>query len=78
MVAKYTDATKLSHAKMIAKEGGCFIVERGGCDDKIFLLYRECQPRNVLVGKRSSVEGILSLTKKATNFEEAKKVSKKA
>ena len=74
MVAQYQDLTKLRHAKMIANEGGCFIVEKGGYDNKEFLLYRECQPRNVFVGKRSSVEGILSLTKKATNFEETKKV----
>ena len=78
MVAQYQDLTKLRHAKMIAKEGGCFIVEKGGCDNKEFLLYRECQPRNVFVGKRSTVEGILSLTKKATNFEQPKKVAKKA
>lgn len=64
MVAQYQDLTKLRHAKMIAKEGGCFIVEKGGYDNKEFLLYRECQPRNVFVGKRSTVEGILSLTKK--------------
>ena len=63
MVAQYQDLTKLKHAKMIAKEGGCFIVEKGGYDDKEFLLYRE---------------RILSLTKKATNFEEPKKVAKKA
>ena len=67
MVAKYTDATKLKHAKMIANEGGCFIVEKGGYDNKEFLLYRECQPRNVFIVKRSTVEGILKLTKKATN-----------
>ena len=78
MVATYADLTKLRHAKMIAKEGGCFIVEKGGYDNKEFLLYRECQPRNVFVGKRSTVEGILSLTKKATNFEQPKKVAKKA
>ena len=78
MVATYQDLTKLKHAKMIAKEGGCFIVEKGGYDDKVYILYRECQPRNVLVGKRSTVEGILSLTKKATNFEQPKKVAKKA
>ncbi len=78
MVATYQDITKLKHAKMIAHEGKCFIVERGSYDNKIFLLYRECQPRNVLVGKRSSVEGILSLTKKATGFDEPKKVAKKA
>lgn len=66
MVAAYSDLTKLKHAKMIAKQGGCFIVERGGYDNKEFLLYRECQPRNVFVGKRSTVDGILSLVKKAT------------
>jgi hypothetical protein len=78
MVAQYSELMKLKHAKMIAKEGRCFIVEMGGYDNKKFLLYRECSPRNVLVGKRSSVDGILSLAKKATNFEELKKVTKKA
>lgn len=77
MVATYSDATKLKHAKAIAKENNCFIVEMGGYDNKKFLLYRECTPRNVLVGKRSTVEGILSLTKKATNFE-TKKVANTA
>jgi hypothetical protein len=67
MVATYADLTKLRHAKTIAKEGGCFIVEKGGYDNKEFLLYRECEPKNVCVGRRSSVEGILALTKKATN-----------
>ena len=36
MVAVYQDLTKLRHAKMIAKEGGCFIVEKGGYDNKEF------------------------------------------
>lgn len=66
MVATYNDITKLKHAKAIAKEGRCFIVERGGYDNKIYFLYRECQPRNELVGRRSTVDGILSLVKKAT------------
>jgi hypothetical protein len=66
MVATYQDITKLKHAKTIAKEGACFIVERGDYDNKVYLLYRECSPRNVLVGKRSTVEGIFSLVKKAT------------
>ena len=64
MVAQYADLTKLKHAKMIAKEGGCFIVEKGNYDNKEYLLYRECLPRNVFIGKRSTVEGILKLTKK--------------
>lgn len=67
MVAKYTDATKLRHAKMIAKEGGCFIVERGDYDNKEFILYRENKyGPNVRIGKRSTIDGILSLVKKAT------------
>lgn len=67
MVAKYTDATKLNHAKMIAKEGGCFIVERGNYDNKEFILYRENKfGPNVRIGKRSTIDGILSLVKKAT------------
>lgn len=71
MVATYADITKLKHAKTIAKENGCFIVERGDYDNKIYLLYRECSPRNVLVGKRSTIAGILSLAKKATATETA-------
>lgn len=67
MVATYSDATKLKHAKIIAKEGGCFIVERG----TEYLLYRECSPRNVFVGKRASIAGILALVKKATATETA-------
>jgi len=71
MVANYSDTTKLKHAKMIAKEGGCFIVEKGGYDNKEYLLYRECSPRNVFVGKRASIAGILALVKKATATETA-------
>ena len=79
MVATYQELTKLKRAKMIAKEGGCFIVERGDYDNKEFILYRENKHGpNVRIGKRSTIEGILSLTKKATNFEAPKKVAKKA
>jgi len=72
MVAAYSDLTKLKHAKAIAKQGGCFIVERGGYDNKEFILYRE-NPHgsNFRIGKRSTVDGILSLTKKATATEKA-------
>ena len=72
MVATYNDITKLKHAKMIAKEGGCFIVERGDCDNKEYILYRENKfGPNHRIGKRSTVEGILSLTKKAAATEKA-------
>lgn len=78
MVATYNDITKLKHAKMIAKEGGCFIIERGDYDNKEYILYRENKfGPNHRIGKRSTVEGILSLTKKATTCE-TKKVSNKA
>lgn len=67
MVATYQDLTKLKHAKMIAKEGRCFIVERGGYDNKEYILYRENKfGPNHRIGKRLTVEGILSLVKKAT------------
>lgn len=65
MVANYSDITKLKHAKMIAKEGGCFILERGNVGERYYLLYRLCEPRNILVGKRSSIAGILALVNKA-------------
>ena len=72
MVATYNDITKLKYAKMIAKEGGCFIIERGGYDNKEYILYRENKfGPNVRIGKRSTVEGVLSLTKKATATEKA-------
>lgn len=72
MVANYSDAAKLKHAKIIAKEGGCFIVECGDCDNKEFILYRNNNfGPNVRIGKRSTIDGILSLTKKATATEKA-------
>jgi hypothetical protein len=59
--------TKLKHAKTIAREGGCLIVERGDYDNKEFILYRNNDfGPNVRIGKRSTIEGILSLVKKAT------------
>ena len=67
MVAQYQDLTKLRRAKIIAKEGGCFIVEKGGYDNKEYILYREMKHSpNIRIGKRTTVEGILKLTKKAT------------
>lgn len=65
MVATYADITKLKHAKTIAKEGGCFIVERGDCDNREYILYRIVNPVNQRIGKRSTIDGILSLVKKA-------------
>lgn len=67
MTVTYTDLTKLKHAKAIAKEVGYFILEKGGYDNKEYILYREMKHApNVRIGKRTTVEGILKLTKKAT------------
>lgn len=72
MAATYSDHMKLKHAKIIAKEGGCFIVERADCDNKEFILYRENKyGPNIRIGKRSTIDGILSLVKKATATENA-------
>lgn len=72
MVATYSDNMKLKHAKIIAKEGGCFIVERGDYDNKEYILYRENKyGPNIRIGKRSTIDRILSLVKKATATEKA-------
>jgi len=77
MVANYTDATKLKHAKTMALEGKCFIVERseqvqgklGGMTNRIYwLLYRQAEPRNVLVGRRTSIGGLFALVKTTTGY----------
>ncbi len=51
----------LNEAKQLARDNRCFIVTKADC----FLLYRECQPKNVCVGKRKDEKGIIALTKKA-------------
>jgi hypothetical protein len=63
MVARYSDAVKLQHAKAIAKENNCFVVEKLVKAKKVYLLYRIWQPRNIFVGRRSTIDGILSLVK---------------
>ena len=69
MVAQCQDLTKLRHAKMIAKEGGCFIVEKGGYDDKVYILYRENKHGpNVKIGSNKTIDGILRRTKTATKI----------
>lgn len=50
----------LHEAKELARKHRCFIVTK----PDYYLLFRECKPKNVCVGRRSSVEGIVALTKK--------------
>lgn len=59
---------KMIMCKQIARDHHHFIVNRGNDVKPVLLLYREAEPRNVLVGKRSSVDGMLALVKKATGF----------
>lgn len=75
---RYSDATKLKNARFLAKEGGCFVVERtekvrvlgagrAMMIDRIYwLLYRMAEPRNQYIGKRTNIDGLLTLVKKAT------------
>uniref|UniRef100_A0AAU7YTG5 Uncharacterized protein n=1 Tax=Stenotrophomonas phage vB_SmaS_QH3 TaxID=3229738 RepID=A0AAU7YTG5_9CAUD len=51
----------LDEAKKKAREARCFIVTK----PDYFLLYRECEPKNVCVGKRKDEKGIIALVKKA-------------
>lgn len=77
MVARYSDATKLKQAKFLAREGGCFVVEKQEARKHswhpeirtFWLVYRQAEPHNVFVGKRSSINGLLSLVKKVTKVE---------
>lgn len=69
MVARYSDSTKLIHAKVTARESGYFIAERIDRGILHYLLYRVADPRNVFVGKRKSISGIVKLVKDVTNKE---------
>ena len=64
MVALYSDFQKMHYARAIAKETNCFIVEQWEKGLKVYLLYRRGEFKNYFIGKRRSVTGILSLTKK--------------
>lgn len=68
--APYTDLQKLADAKRIARNGRCFVVvldvEMRGERIRKYLLYREAEPRNQLVGKRMNVTALLKLVKDAT------------
>lgn len=68
MVSRYSDLTKLKHAKAIAKEHGLFVVELPGK----YLLYREAEPRNQFVGKRKTIDALMSLVKTASGIVESK------
>lgn len=47
-------------ARKLARTKGCFVVTK----PNYWLVYREVQPKNQLVGKRSTPESLLELVKK--------------
>lgn len=62
---RYSDLAKLKTAKAIAADAGLFIVEKPDA----YLLYRERKDaRNEYLGRRASVDGLLSFVKKVANF----------
>lgn len=54
----------LIEAKQIAKDHGLFVVERSG----EYLLYRQCNPDNVRVGKSKSPDALRRLVCRVTGF----------
>jgi len=68
MCRRHSPLQQLKEAKQIARDHGCFVVEKPGARGTRYLLYRQQQPDNVYIGQRSSPEGIRELVCKATNF----------
>lgn len=58
----------LKQAKQIARDHGCFVVEKPGPKGTRFLVYRKLCDRNVCVGTRFSVDALHKLVCKVTNF----------
>ena len=56
-----TQQQKLFKSMQIAKDNGTV-------DNPKYLLYRISIPKNVCVGKRKSIDGILSFVKKVTGY----------
>lgn len=54
----------LKEAKQIARDHGCFVVEKGGR----FLLYRQTPTRNVFIGQRGTPTALRAYVCKVTNF----------
>lgn len=61
----HTEIKLIHEAKKLAKDHGLFVVERPGK----FLLYRQCQPRNVLVGSRTTPTSLRRFVARVANVE---------
>ena len=51
MTSRHTPAQQYKEAKQIARDHGMFFFEKNGR----YILYRECQPRNVYLGYRTDI-----------------------
>lgn len=68
MTRRHTPAQQLHEARVIAREHGCFVVEKREAKGIRWLLYRQQPDRAVFIGRRSTPEGLRALVCKATNF----------
>ena len=68
MTRRHSPLQQLKEAKQIARDHGLFVVEKAERDGTRYLLYREQQPTNALIGRRSSPGGIRDLVCKVANF----------
>lgn len=60
--------TVLKEAKQIARDHGCFVVEKADPKGTRFLVYRKLFDRNECVGTRHTVQALHKLVCKVTNF----------
>lgn len=61
----------LEEAQKLAKAGNCFIVTKTDSDGPRYIVYRRAEPKNVCVGTRRNIHGLLRLIKRATTCETA-------
>lgn len=64
MTRRHGPIQQLKEAKQLARDHGCFVLERGDT----YLLYRVQPGGNVLIGRRKSCAGIRRLVCRATDF----------
>lgn len=57
----HKEVAQIHALRKTARDAGLFVVEKADA----FLLYRETAPHNVLVGKRSTLDGLKRLVRSA-------------
>lgn len=55
----------LDEIKDLARRNGCYVVTKSDTKGPVYILYRKGGERGYRIGKRSSVEGLAALAKKA-------------